>query len=118
MANKIFNRPAPAKDPEAQKSGVYLLNAETNTFGFDVKVASEGRTAELNREDRQAMYAQGLNNLHLAAMAKAVWADGGKPADIAKQCRCSLSYAKKLSMCFGRAASGSKFNKQRAKSSR
>ena len=118
MANKIFNRPAPAKQPDAPQSGVYLINAETNTFGFDVKVASEGRTAELTREDRQALYAQGLNNMSLAARAKAIWAEGGKPADIAKACRCSLSYAKKLSMCFGRAASGSKFKKERCKLSR
>lgn len=116
--NKIFNRPAPSKQPDAPQSGVYLISAETNTFGFDVKVASEGRTAELTREDRQSLYSQRLNNMSLAARAKAVWADGGKPADIAKACRCSLSYAKKLSMCFGRAAAGSKFKNTPCKLSR
>lgn len=118
MANKLFNRPAPPKDPDVPQSGVYLINAETKTFGFDVKVASEGRTAELTREDRIAVHAQGINNMHLAARAKEAWADGASNKQIAEKCRCSLSYAKKLSMCFGRAASGSKFKKMPAKSSR
>lgn len=115
MANKLFNRPAPAKEPDAPQSSVYVINPETRTFGFDAKVASEGRAEKLSREDREHMLSQkpALKNWHLAEKAKAVWADGGKPADIAKQCRCSLSYAKKLSMCFGRAASGSKFKKSR-----
>lgn len=116
--NRLFKRPSPPKEPDAPQSSVYVINLETRTFGFDPKVASEGRTAELTREDRIAVHAQGINNMALAARAKAVWADGGKPGDIAKQCRCSLSYAKKLSMCFGRAASGSKFKKMLAKSSR
>lgn len=118
MANKLFNRPAPAQKPDAQQSSVYVIDAQTKTFGFDAKVASEGRTAELTREDRIAVHAQGINNMHLAARAKAVWAEGGKPGDIANQCRCSLSYGKKLSMCFGRAAAGSRFKKMPAKSSR
>lgn len=116
--NKLFNRPAPPKEPDAPQSSVYVIDAATKTFGFDAKVASEGRTAELTREDRIAVHAQGINNMTLAARAKTVWADGGKPGDISRQCRCSLSYAKKLSMCFGRAASGSKFKKMPAKSSR
>ena len=117
MANKLFTRPAPAKDPEPTQSEVYLINEETRTFGFSVK-ASEGHTGSLTQADRIELHAQGLNNMSLAKKAKALWAEGEKPGKIADKCRVSLSYAKKMSMCFGRAASGSKFKEQHSKSMR
>lgn len=106
--NSIFTRQIRPTEQEQEETPrqvtVFVENKATNTFGFVLKSkARPGVSPELTLQDRRELAKAALNNDHINALAKRVYASGGRIKDIKNTCSISIDYAKRLHSAFGRA---------------
>lgn len=99
-------RPQRAIKPAAPVERVFVINRETNTFGFAdhrPNRPAENRDAILGNADLQELADRGLHgNMAAAATLKKLWNEGITASDAAKAVGMSLDWAKKRYAAFSK----------------
>lgn len=104
MALIEFRGGTDERGEQAPVSTMYVSDAATGTVEWNLRPANRvNDTPDLTVFDRRELARCGYNNEALNCKAKRIYAAAGTVKDIAKGCRISPSYAKKLHAAFGRA---------------
>lgn len=87
--------------PPAKGSSVYVIDANTRTFGFrmDAKAAG-GKNPEVTGYDQYYLERRGMKNANLNRQAKRHWAQEMTASAVSATLKVSASYVEKIFACF------------------